>query len=178
MTSPMHEMTLEELAEPRGIVSSTIDRVRRTPRPVKVLALLLLLTPLLALPYLRGDGNGYYAWLRSPVIDHDLDFENELLRGDPSFLNAVSEDGELRPNMYTENGRVRNQWGVGPAVVWAPFVVVAHGVVLVGRAAGLDWAADGYSLPYLWISAVVTALAASIGLLFSLGVSMKIARTG
>ena len=178
MRNPMHETTPEELAEPRGVVSSTIDRVRRTPRPVRVLALLLLLTPLVALPYLRGDGNGYYAWVRSPVIDRDLDFENEFLRGDPTFLNAVSEDGELRPDVYTENGRVRNQWGVGPAVVWAPFVVVAHGIVLVGRAAGLDWAADGYSLPYLWISAVVTALAASIGLLLSLRVAMTLARTG
>ena len=73
------------------------------------------------------------------MIDRDLDFENEFLRGDPTFLNAVSEDGELRPDMYTENGHVRNQWGVGPAVVWAPFVLVAHGVVLVGRAVGLDW---------------------------------------
>ena len=178
MTNPMQDMKPEGLTESRGVVSSSIDRVRRAPPPVRVLALLLLLTPLLALPYLRGDGNGYYAWVRSPVIDHDLDFENEFLRGDPSFLNAVSGDGELLPGMYTANGHVRNQWGVGPAVVWAPFVVLAHGVVLAGRAVGIGWPADGYSLPYLWISAVVTALAASIGLLLSFRVSLTFARTG
>jgi hypothetical protein len=163
-----------------GVVGSLTvrRRVRALPRSVKVLTAVLLLSPLLVLPYLRGDGNGYYAWVRSPVIDHDLDFENEFLRGDPSFLNAVSEEGELRPDMYTENGRVRNQWGVGPAVVWAPFVLVAHGVVIAGRAVGLGWPADGYSLPYLWMSAVVTALAASIGLLLSLRVAMTLARMG
>jgi hypothetical protein len=151
---------------------------RDLPVLVRVLVLVVLVSPLFALPFLRGDGNGYYAWVRSPVIDHNLDFENEFLRADPSFLNAVSEDGELRPDMYTENGRVRNQWGVGPAIIWAPFVLVAHGVVLAGRAVGIGWPADGYSLPYLWTSAVVTALAASIGLLLSLRVAMTLARTG
>jgi hypothetical protein len=148
------------------------------PRAVRILVALLLLTPLLALPYLRGDGNGYYAWIRSPVIDGDLDFENEFRRGDPSFLEAITEDGELNSDMMTATGHVRNQWGVGPALVWAPFVLVAHGVVVAGRAVGIDWLADGYSVPYLWISAVVTALAASIGLLLSLRVSLTFARPG
>jgi hypothetical protein len=159
-----------------------IRRLRRAfseqPLAVRILTIVLLVSPLLVLPYLRGDGNGYYAWVRSPVIDRDLDFENEFRRGDPTFLNAVTEDGEFNPDMFTDTGRIRNQWGVGPAVVWAPFVVLAHVVTLAGRAVGVGWHADGYSLPYLWISAFVTALAASIGLLVSLRVSLTFARPG
>ena len=40
------------------------QRIRALPLSVKVLAAVLLLSPLLVLPYLRGDGNGYYAWVR------------------------------------------------------------------------------------------------------------------
>src|SRR5262245_20651062 len=99
VTNPMQDTTPQEVSESTGALSSSIERARHAPRPVKVLAMLLLVTPILALPYLRGDGNGYYAWVRSPVIDHDLDFENEFLHGDPSFLSAVAEDGQLRPEM-------------------------------------------------------------------------------
>ena len=30
-------------------------------------------------PWVRGDGVGYYAYVRSLLIDHDLRFENEWL---------------------------------------------------------------------------------------------------
>ena len=118
---------LDELAEPRLAVSSTIDRARRTPRPVKVLAFLSSLTPLLAFPYLRGDGNGYYAWIRSPMIERDLDFRERVPRGDPAFIDAVSVNGTSTRHDHRDR-RIRNQWGVGPAVVWTPFVVAGHGV--------------------------------------------------
>ena len=41
-------------------------------------------------PYIRGDGNGYYAYVRSVVIDGDLRFENEYRRGDPAFVASVA----------------------------------------------------------------------------------------
>jgi hypothetical protein len=154
------------------------QRVGALPRSVKVLAAVLLLSPLLVLPYLRGDGNGYYAWIRSPVIDDDLDFLNEFQRGDPTFLpTAFDDEGRLLPGMTTETGHVRNQWSVGPAVVWAPFFLTAHAVANAAQALGFDVATDGFSTPYRWFSAFGTALAASIGLLVSFRVSLKVART-
>ena len=160
--------------------STTVrQRVRAQPRSVKVFTAVLLLSPLLVLPYLRGDGNGYYAWIRSPVIDGDLDFLNEFQRGDPTFLPTVFDDeGRLLPGMTTETGHVRNQWSVGPAVVWAPFFLAAHAVANTAQALGFDVATDGFSMPYLWFSAFGTALAASIGLIISLHVSLTVARTG
>src|SRR3954469_6496866 len=94
-------------------------------RGMQWLAVLLLLSTLAVLPYLRGDGNGYYAWLRSPVIDHDLQFGDEFARGDPAFLQTVfAPDGSYLPGMITETGYLRDQWSVGPAVLWAPFFLL------------------------------------------------------
>lgn len=117
-------------------------------------------------PYLRGDGVGYYAWLRSPAIDGDLNFENEFARGDPAFRAATyTEVGELKPGMRTSTGRVRNQWSVGPALLWSPFFAVGHAVTLTGEATGIGWHPDGYALPYRWFAAFGTALYGFLSLL-------------
>src|SRR5262245_50132162 len=44
-------------------------------RPGWVLAGCFAITLALVNPYVRGDGNGYYAYIRSLVIDGDLRFE-------------------------------------------------------------------------------------------------------
>lgn len=168
-----------EAAEPAPKRRRAREAISGAPLAVRVLAVALLVSGFLVLPYLRGDGNGYYAWVRSPLIDGDLDFRDEFLRGDPSFLDSVTmDDGRFNPDMITETGRIRNQWSVGPAVVWAPFVLAGHGVALLGRAIGLDWATDGYSLPYLWLASLATSLAASAGLLLSFRVAESLARVG
>jgi hypothetical protein len=109
-------------------------------------------------PYVRGDGNGYYAWLVSPVIDGDVDFTNQFRRADPLFQTLIFEpDGSVRPEARTDNGHVRNQWSVGPAVLWAPWFLVAHAGVAIARLAGASIPADGYSWPYLWAVSIGTA---------------------
>jgi len=124
-------------------------------------------------PYVRGDGNGYYAWLVSPVIDGDLDFTNQFRRADPLFQTVMfAPDGTAWPEVITPTGRVGNQWSVGPAVVWAPWFVAAHAGVTVARAFGADVAADGYSWPYLWSVAVGTALYGLLALWWSARVAM------
>ena len=93
---------------------------------------------------IRGDGVGYYAWLRSALIDHDFNFQNEY-----EYYDAIlSESGgpmssTLLKETKTSTGLVRNHWPVGPAVMWSPFVLVAHAVEAVS---GSD--ADGYGLSY------------------------------
>ena len=52
----------------------------------KLLFLLFLLTLPLLNPWVRGDGVGYYAYLRSTLIDHDLNFENDYRAGNQSFV--------------------------------------------------------------------------------------------
>lgn len=116
-------------------------------------------------PYVRGDGNGYYAWLVSPVIDGDVDFTNQFERADPLFQRLIFvNEGEVWPEMRTASGRVGNQWSVGPAVLWTPFFLAAHGGVLAARTLGVDVAADGYSAPYLWTVSAGTVLYGMVAL--------------
>ena len=51
---------------------------------------LFLLTLPLSNPWVRGDGVGYYAYLRSALIDHDLRFENDYLAANQSFVFSMS----------------------------------------------------------------------------------------
>lgn len=114
---------------------------------------------LLVNPYVRGDGNGYYAWLVSPVIDGDLDFTNQFRHADPLFQTLIfSEDGKVRPEAITATGKVGNQWSVGPALMWAPWFLVAHAGVQTARVFGSEIPADGYSWPYVWLVSMGTAL--------------------
>jgi hypothetical protein len=123
---------------------------------------------LLVNPYVRGDGNGYYAWLVSPVIDGDLDFTNQFRRADPLFQALIfSEDGMVRPEAMTPTGNVGNQWSVGPAVLWAPWFLLAHGAVSVARMFGSQILADGFSWPYVWLVSIGTAVYGLVALWLS-----------
>ncbi|MGH7676742.1 MAG: hypothetical protein ACREMV_15870 [Gemmatimonadales bacterium] len=130
-------------------------------------------------PYVRGDGNGYYAYVRSAVIDGDLSFENEFRRGDPAFRRTVFDDaGRLLPGASLVDGYVKNQWAVGPSLLWAPFFLVAHGVVWLLQALGVSVAADGYSAPYRWLCGVGTATYAFAGLLLAYRLAKRFVRPG
>lgn len=110
-------------------------------------AILALLASLVIVnTHVRGDGNGYYAWLASPILDHDLDFRNQYQHADPLFRDYVIDGaGQARPEQVTPTGHVINQWAVGPAVLWAPWFLAAHAFVV---AAGAD-PQDGYAPVYL-----------------------------
>ena len=136
-------------------------------RAERQLGVAFLLTLPLVNPYIRGEGNGHYAHLRSVALDHDLDFENEFRRGDPDFVSSTFRvaDGHFRPRLKLPDGRARNQWAVGPALLWAPSFLQAHGVLLLLRALGSDISTDGYSLAYRVACALATACYAFCGLL-------------
>lgn len=72
-----------------------------------------------------GDGIYYYSWLRSVIVDHNVNFSNEY-----------KELGGVQPN--TSSGLVGNKYSVGPALLWAPAFITTH-TLLRG---------DGYGLPY------------------------------
>ncbi len=155
---------------------SGTDAPRRSTRARWAWLALLVLTLPLVNPYVRGDGNGYYAYLRSVVIDGDLDFENEFRRGDPPFRSVYfDERGALRPPMRSATGRVVNQWAIGPALLWLPFFLVAHALVGALNLVGAGIAADGYSPIYRWCCAAGTAIYGGLALAMAAGAAARLA---
>src|ERR1039458_2225796 len=136
--------------------------------PEKLLFLLLLLSLLFVNPWVRGDGVGYYAYLRSALIDHDLRFEKDWLAGNRSFvMSRIDAQGHLLPEMYTSTGYVGNHFAVGPAILWAPVLVAVHVGVLIANHYGAHIPADGYSRPYLVSMALTTACYGFLALFLS-----------
>ncbi|MBN9122422.1 MAG: hypothetical protein J0I06_25315 [Planctomycetes bacterium] len=93
----------------------------------------------------RGDGVGYYAWLRSLLIDGDWQFDNEF--------DELNPTGSWVPTARTPAGYRANQWSVGPPCVWSPVVASCH--ALVSSGAFGSYAPDGFSLPYQLAVALV-----------------------
>ena len=133
-----------------------------------ILLILFVVTLPFSNPWVRGDGVGYYAFARSMLIERRLDFTNDWLKANESFrLYRVDPAGEILPDQYTSTGHIDNHFAVGPAILWSPFMVVAHTGVLVWDGLGGHIAADGYSRPYLVAMALGTAFYGFVALWIS-----------
>jgi hypothetical protein len=106
-----------------------------------------------------GDGLGYYAWLRSALVDHDWSFANEFDEHNP-LGHWVPP-----PDARTDLGCRANPFSVGPACCWALTVVPAHSVVCWLHAGGAAWALDGYGWLYQLLVGGTTLLVSLLGLL-------------
>jgi hypothetical protein len=125
-------------------------------------------------PWVRGDGIGYYAFARAPLIEHSLNFERDYRSGNASFRDArFDENGQPRSFLLTSTGHLDNHFTVGPAILWAPFLLAAHAGVLLARAFGSHVAADGFSAPYRFAMAFGTALYGFLGLLLAARVARE-----
>src|SRR5947209_1340205 len=134
----------------------------------RLLLLLWILSLPLLNPIVHGDGVGYYAYARAPLIQHNLRFEEDWRHANLNFSQARTlANGELSPNEYTETGYVANLFTIGPAMLWSPFLLAAHSFVLVANALGAHIAANGFSTPYLLAMALGTSTYGFLGLLFS-----------
>jgi hypothetical protein len=141
-----------------------------TPRPntERWLLFLFLLSVALLNPWVRGDGVGYYAFARAPLINHSLDFEQDYIAANTGFRDArLDEHGQPKQVFRTRTGHLDNHFTVGPAILWMPFLLLAHAGVLLARALGSQVAADGFSAPYRLAMAVGTVLWGFLGLLLA-----------
>jgi hypothetical protein len=143
--------------------------------PFKRILLLVFLGSLaLVNPIVHGDGVGYYAYARAPLIQHNLRFEEDWRHANLYFSQTRTlSNGELRPNEYTETGYVSNLFSIGPALLWTPFLLAAHLTVLLADALGAHIPANGFSSPYLLAMALGTAFYGFLGLLFSHSLAKK-----
>jgi hypothetical protein len=145
------------------------------PRKAEILLLVLFLLSLPLLnPWVRGDGVGYYAFARAPLIEHNLDFTHDYQQANTSFReNRLDKNGQPTPEFRTRTGHIENHFTVGPAFLWAPFLVVTHAGVLLARSLGSAIPADGFSTPYRIAMALATAFYAFLGLLISFRIACK-----
>ncbi|HEY6946518.1 MAG TPA: glycosyltransferase family 39 protein [Candidatus Acidoferrum sp.] len=117
---------------------------------------------------MRGDGVGYYALARAPLIERSFDFTHDYQNANPSFRDPrVDEHGRPKSDFRTATGHLENHFSVGPAMLWTPFLLVAHAGVLLARALGSSVSADGFSAPYRITMALATALYGFLGLLLA-----------
>ncbi|MGC1483481.1 MAG: hypothetical protein WA789_06800 [Candidatus Acidiferrum sp.] len=151
--------------------SSPQPHLRKAERLLLVLFVLSL--PMLN-PWVRGDGVGYYAYARAPLIQHNLDFTPDYQHANESFReNRLDKNGQPVAESRTRTGHLENHFTVGPAILWAPFLLVAHAGVLLARSLGSVILADGFSTPYRIAMAFGTAFYGFLGLLISFRLAQK-----
>lgn len=92
---------------------------------------------------IQGDGVFYYSWLHSAAWDKDLDFSNQLAHfADYDFFSRKFTEENVR----TAIGMTPNPYALGTAIMWLPFVAVAHFLTLFWPG---DFLTDGYSYFYV-----------------------------
>ena len=127
----------------------------------------LLLTPLGAFNSWidPGDHKGYYsitridpaddtriqAYLRSMIIDGDIDFFNEKGYWTRFWLTSTGYN-----HSFT--------YAIGSAVLWLPFFLIGHLIAYVYSWLGYSFTTDGYSQPYYVMTAIGSASCFFVGL--------------
>jgi hypothetical protein len=137
-------------------------------RSTRLLIFLFLLSLPFCNPWIRGDGVGYYAFARAPLIEHNLDFARDYQYANDSFrIPRLDDHGQPKNEFRTKTGHLENHFSVGPAILWSPFLLAAHAGVLAARAFGSTIPADGFSAPYRFAMALSTAIYGFLALLLS-----------
>jgi len=107
----------------------------------------IVLFPLLFRPRVYGfDPVGYFSWVRSVVIDGNLDTTDEYLH--------YGNDTITGP---TITGYNHNPYAIGAPLLWSPFYLAAHAVESA-RAAIVHSPPDGYGDVYVWAVSLASAL--------------------
>jgi hypothetical protein len=122
--------------------------------PVLLWVLFLVLTPVVLTPYIHSnDGTGYYAYVRSWIIDRDSDLKNEK-----EHFSRFYKITSIRLDSRT--GVHYSVYPVGTPLFWTPFALAGH---LIAKATGLPQ--DGYSMPYVYLVNLASAIYGFLALL-------------
>lgn len=108
-------------------------------------------------PPIRSDGFGYYAYLTSIFVDHNLSFHTALAHKPVS--EAMANYGM---SVFPSTGRILNKYTAGVALLQLPFFLVAH---VMAHLLGYD--TNGYSTPYQVGVVAATTTYAVIGIIFT-----------
>jgi len=125
---------------------------------VWALSTLLWLQPGILIP----DGAGYFVYLPSITLDHDLVFFDEWQR-----LGMI-RNGEIGFKDVTANGHLANHWTCGAAMAWEPSYLFGHFASSLMR-----FPRNGVSLPYNVPVVFTSAVAGLIALLLGMRASSR-----
>jgi hypothetical protein len=110
---------------------------------------------------INGDAIQYYAYLRSLVIDRDVDFTNDYR------LLYAPTDGEAGENVWltsrTETGRPPNMMSIGPALLWAPAFLATYAILVLLQPFGIAVPLDGMAAPFSLSAGVSGIMYATLG---------------
>ncbi len=95
-----------------------------------------------------NDGRGYYLYLRSAVIDRDINFSNEWAYYNSAYSKFSSEPRAVNLPRITKTGHTEDIHLIGNAIMWSPFFLAAHAASLLLNSTGLPVKADGYTFLY------------------------------
>lgn len=125
---------------------------------VEIKILLALLVPVISVLILHhlatgftiyNDGIGYYSYVRSAVIDKDLDFLNEWRYYNESYSRFSSVPrGVNFPETRTPKGYIEDIYLIGSAMMWSPFFLTAHAATAILHSLGANIEANGYTILY------------------------------
>ncbi|PKP27466.1 MAG: hypothetical protein CVU06_01920, partial [Bacteroidetes bacterium HGW-Bacteroidetes-22] len=104
---------------------------------------------------ISGDSEGYYAWLPTTIINHDLTFDRWA-----DTLASVTGNTYLPHYLHKEGDILINKYTFGTALLISPFFLIGHLTALIS---GLP--SNGFSLPYSYAIAICGLMYGLLGLL-------------
>ena len=99
-----------------------------------------------------GDDTRIHAYLRSMVIDGDIDFFNE---------KGLWNRFELTPTGYS----LGFMYAIGSTLLWLPFFLIGHCIAHLCSWLGYPITTDGFSFPYLVMTGIGSATYLFIGVI-------------
>lgn len=146
-----------------------LGKLKSKDRGMLVLIAVYVITVGLGLtPWIYSDGVGDYAWVRTVLIDGDLDCSDEFVY----FVNEFKYKygwPEATNDLYpvkTETGYQANKYAIGSSILWSPFFMVGHGITYLSNTLfGTTYALNGYSKFYIFFVTLGSSFYALMGLL-------------
>ncbi len=140
--------------------SNSITQPDSSRHLIPVFVFFTLLQLLFFAPRLNSDGAYYYEYVRSLVIQGDLNFDDEREFYTWEFVPVL---GNIDKSNWEETGYRMNIFAFGAPMVWLPVYAATHGMVtlLNGMGAGLSTGGYGlaYRFPVMFLSMITGILA-------------------
>ena len=152
------EVTLQAPAQSGSRPPAKVDR-----RLWLALAALLVLIALTFKPVVQNDGVGYYAYLHTVLVDHDLDFTNEYAALPGAGIGYYGPLFQVR----SATGRLVDFFPAGPALLAAPAYLLALAIRPSGE--------PQYGPPFSWAFTLASLLYGLLALVTSYRLASSLA---